>query len=62
MPKSSEAQAKLTDANKLFIAALMKMYPEKDFYSDANFTMRMTYGSVKGIQWMMGGFLIIKLI
>ena len=24
------------------------MYPEKDFYSDANFTMRMTYGSVRG--------------
>ena len=26
----------------------MNIYPEKDFYSDANFTMRMTYGSVKG--------------
>ena len=48
MPRSSEAQAKLTEANKLFINALMNMYPEKDFYSDANFTMRMTYGSVKG--------------
>ena len=48
MPGSSEAQAKLNEANKLFINALMNMYPEKDFYSDANFTMRMTYGSVKG--------------
>ena len=45
LPESREAQSKLSEANKLFIAALMKMYPEKDFYSDANFTMRMTYGS-----------------
>ncbi len=50
MPKSIEAQSKLSNANKLFIAALMKMYPNKDFYSDANFTMRMTYGSVAGYE------------
>ena len=48
MPKSREAQSTLSESNKLFIAALMEIYPEKDFYSDANFTMRMTYGSVKG--------------
>ena len=42
-------KSKLDEANKLFINALMNMYPEKDFYSDANFTMRMTYGSVKGL-------------
>tara|TARA_Y100000589_G_scaffold50255_1_gene41878 strand:+ start:36072 stop:38393 length:2322 start_codon:yes stop_codon:yes gene_type:complete len=48
MPGFRAAQSKLDDANKLFIAALMQMYPEKDFYSDANFTMRMTYGSVGG--------------
>ena len=50
LPESREAQSKLSEANKLFIAALMKMYPEKDFYSDANFTMRMTYGSIKGYE------------
>ena len=48
MPKSRKAQSKLDEANKLFIAALMQMYPDNDFYSDANFTMRMTYGSVGG--------------
>jgi len=48
VPKSSEAESKLGKANKLFIDALTKMYPERDFYSDANFTMRMTYGTVKG--------------
>jgi len=47
-PEMAEAWDKLDNANRLFIQALMKMYPEKDLYSDANFTMRMTYGSVQG--------------
>jgi hypothetical protein len=36
----------LNKANRLFIAGLMEMYPERKFYPDANFTMRLTYGSV----------------
>ena len=34
------------NAERLLIKALREMYPDGDFYSDANFTMRMTYGTV----------------
>ena len=33
--------------NRLYIAGLMEMNPEKKFYPDANSTMRMTYGAVQ---------------
>jgi hypothetical protein len=33
---------------RLYFAGLQKMYPEKSFPSDANFTMRLSYGSIKG--------------
>jgi hypothetical protein len=36
----------LTQGSKKYIAGLMEMYPEKVFYPDANFTMRLTYGKV----------------
>ncbi len=42
----SEAYDKLNKGNRLFIAALREMEPDKKFYPDANFTMRMTYGQV----------------
>lgn len=32
--------------HRLFIEGLMEMYPDKTFYPDANFTMRMTFGQV----------------
>jgi len=32
--------------SRLFLKGLVEMYPEKDFYSDANSTMRMNYGLV----------------
>ncbi len=32
--------------HRLFIAGLQKMFPDKNFYPDANFTMRLTYGTV----------------
>lgn len=32
--------------SRLFLKGLVEMYPEKDFYSDANSTMRMNYGQV----------------
>jgi hypothetical protein len=33
--------------HRLFIAGLREMYPDKNFYPDANFTMRVTYGTVQ---------------
>lgn len=34
-------------ARRKYIAGLREMYPDKNFYPDANSTMRLTYGSVK---------------
>jgi len=33
--------------HRLYIAGLKEMYPNENFYPDANFTMRLTYGTVK---------------
>ncbi|MDL2323000.1 S46 family peptidase [Bacteroidales bacterium OttesenSCG-928-A17] len=33
---------------RLFLAALMEMNPKTDYYSDANSTMRITYGTMNG--------------
>jgi hypothetical protein len=33
--------------HRLFIAGLMEMNPDKNFYPNANFTMRVTYGTIK---------------
>ena len=38
---------KFTKARRLFVAGLREMNPETTFYSDANSTMRLTYGSIK---------------
>lgn len=43
----AEAQLKIEEANRLFMAGLMEMRPEHNFYPDANFTMRLTYGTVE---------------
>jgi hypothetical protein len=37
----------LTVGNRLWVAALKEMTPDKTLYPDANFTMRLTYGSVE---------------
>jgi hypothetical protein len=42
------ANEKLARGNRLFIDALRHMEKDKKFYPDANFTMRLTYGQVKG--------------
>jgi hypothetical protein len=51
--KFGELQQQLTpmatsvaEGSKKYIAGLMEMYPDKIFYPDANFTMRLTYGNV----------------
>ncbi|MBE0642082.1 MAG: S46 family peptidase, partial [Bacteroidales bacterium] len=41
---SDESQAK---GYRLFVAGLREMQPDKKFYPDANFTMRLTYGTVQ---------------
>ena len=41
-----EAQQQIDNASRLFIAGLMEMQPDKVFYPDANFTMRLSYGTV----------------
>ena len=45
-PKRLEIREKLNKGNRLYIDGLQKMYPEKNYYPDANSTMRFTYGSV----------------
>ena len=42
----AEAFDKLGRGNRLFIAGLREMNPDKNYYPDANFTMRLTYGQV----------------
>jgi hypothetical protein len=34
------------EGSRLYLKGLMEMYPEKEFYSDANSTMRLNYGTV----------------
>ncbi len=53
MKKYQEINAKITDANtllskgnRLFIAGLKEMNPDKKFYPNANSTMRLSYGKI----------------
>lgn len=43
---NAEASANLEKGNRLFVAGLREMFPDKAFYPNANFTMRTTYGEV----------------
>ena len=45
-----DAMARIKDANRLFEAGLKEIAEEKSqaMYPDANFTMRLTYGTIKG--------------
>ncbi|MEI6695595.1 MAG: S46 family peptidase [Bacteroidota bacterium] len=44
--EQKEINSRLNTAKRLFVAALREMQPNKTFYPNANFTMRMTYGKV----------------
>jgi len=44
--RNAEANAKLNRGYRLFIAGLREMNPDKDYYPNANSTMRVTFGSV----------------
>lgn len=41
---TDEIDSKIAKGNRLFIAGLREMNPDKKYYPDANSTMRMTYG------------------
>ncbi|MCD4736908.1 MAG: S46 family peptidase [Bacteroidales bacterium] len=45
-PKVEEAYNDLDIGYRYYIAGLREMYPDSNFYPDANFTMRLTYGTV----------------
>ncbi|MEX1001343.1 MAG: S46 family peptidase [Crocinitomicaceae bacterium] len=42
----NQARAKLQKANRLFIRALREMNPDKKYYPNANFTLRLSYGNI----------------
>ncbi|MCK4750277.1 MAG: S46 family peptidase, partial [Bacteroidales bacterium] len=44
--RMAEFEASYDRGSRLYLKGLVEMYPEKDFYSDANSTMRMNYGTV----------------
>ncbi len=43
-----DARYGISRGERLYFAGLKEMYPDKALFSDANFTMRMSYGSVGG--------------
>lgn len=45
-PAAMVANAKFAEGHRLYIGGLMKMQPERAWASDANFTIRLTYGNV----------------
>jgi hypothetical protein len=44
----SDAEYEIMKGKRLYFAALREMYPDSILYSDANFTMRLSYGSIGG--------------
>jgi hypothetical protein len=47
-PVAEPIYDKLDKANRLFVAGLREKDPDKKYYPDANFTLRLTYGTVGG--------------
>ncbi len=45
---SSQYQFDIAKGERLYFAGLKEMYPDKALSSDANFTMRLSYGSIAG--------------
>jgi hypothetical protein len=46
----SASRYDIEKGERLYLAGLKEMYPDKTFHSDANFTMRASYGSIGGYQ------------
>ncbi len=47
-PKMGPVNEKLAKAERLYVAGLREKDPNKIYYPDANFTMRLTYGEIGG--------------
>ncbi|MGB0870415.1 MAG: S46 family peptidase [Flavobacteriales bacterium] len=54
--KMESAMDKASKGNRLFVDGLRKMNPDKNYYPNANFTMRCTYGTVSGYSPQDGAF------
>ena len=54
LPKSRECNTKINNLRRVYMEGQMKMipevYPERNLYPDANFTLRVTYGKVGGFK------------
>ena len=46
VPEYQKLNPRYNEAHRLYVDGRMKMQPEKAWYSDANFTIRLTYGNV----------------
>ncbi len=44
----NEIQSRINKLNRMYMQAQMEVFKEKTFYPDANSTLRVTYGNVKG--------------
>ncbi len=49
-PKFVELQHQIDSLNHIFMAAMMEFEPNRVFYPDANSTLRVSYGNVKGYE------------
>jgi len=49
-PKFQQINTKINAVQKQYMKALMEVMPNKRYYPDANSTLRVTYGKVKGYQ------------
>lgn len=48
LPYLKEIETELRQLNRIWLAGLMEMQPEKIFYPDANSTLRVSYGKIGG--------------
>lgn len=48
LPELMEIERELKNENRIWLAGLMEMNPEKVYYADANSTLRVAYGKVGG--------------
>ena len=49
-PTLTELQSKINQLQRIYMQAQVEVFKEKKFYPDANSTLRVTYGNVKGYQ------------
>ena len=50
VPRFNELQNKLDSLNRIYMAALMEFDTERKFFPDANFTLRVSYGDIRGYE------------